>query len=633
MLHSSGNKKAKPTGTASGAASGRTRQQPSLASVRSSFRQQRLGQDGAQGLDSSLGLKKIIQASRSTGRLNLSNQSLTSIPEQVFSRDGSEDHKPVVDYSFDSPSSDPSWWEEVEMTRLIIADNEINAIDPRIESLGALTLFDARNNRLSCLPAEMAQLTQLVIVNLANNALSEFPSCLLGAPLQDLSLLGNQIKTLPDSIGQLVHLTNLDLSRNRIGKLPASVSALINLTKLNLSENALESLDGVQFSGMKLLSDLDLHDNNLVSFTDGSTSLPSLARLDISDNKISHFSEQAPMDLPQLRELYLCNNRMHSVGLLLRTCLFLETLDLRDNALTEVPADVLAMMNLKRLDFSNNSISKLPPELGLLSNLNTLGFSGNPLKGVPTGGTKAILALLKGRITAAPAQEMASSGAADEGASLDETTRSRHPSTQNPTNKSLDFSSRRLENLPQSHIEDLSFLPANVILSHNLFSSVPESLSIVAATMTTLVITHCKITTLPVTRFPLLKDLNLSNNFITDIGTLSSSTLPSLIELNLNNNRIRQLPQHPIDLPLLTTLLLSGNAIESIHVSALTAAPLLQVLDLSNNSISSVPPELGLVRSLKRLVLDGNTFKVPRRAILDKGTDAIMTYLRDRIPN
>ena len=66
------------------------------------------------------------------------------------------------------------------------------------------------------------------------------------------------------------------------------------------------------------------------------------------------------------------------------------------------------------------------------------------------------------------------------------------------------------------------------------------------------------------------------------------------------------------------------------EVTGLTA---LAELDLGNNSISSVPPVVGLMHlTLKVLQLEGNPLRTIRRPILNKGTPAVLEYLRDRIP-
>ncbi len=72
--------------------------------------------------------------------------------------------------------------------------------------------------------------------------------------------------------------------------------------------------------------------------------------------------------------------------------------------------------------------------------------------------------------------------------------------------------------------------------------------------------------------------------------------------------------------------------ISSIDVQGLSALKSLAVLDLQNNSIGAVPPELGLMTQLRTLQLEGNPFRVPRPQVLVKGTQAVMAYLRDRVP-
>ena len=74
------------------------------------------------------------------------------------------------------------------------------------------------------------------------------------------------------------------------------------------------------------------------------------------------------------------------------------------------------------------------------------------------------------------------------------------------------------------------------------------------------------------------------------------------------------------------------NRITTIDVEGLKNLTKLAILDVGNNNIGTVPPELGLLTNIRSLTLDGNAFRVPRPQILVKGTESIMSYLRDRIP-
>ncbi|KAI5639930.1 leucine rich repeat domain-containing protein [Phthorimaea operculella] len=84
----------------------------------------------------------------------------------------------------------------------------------------------------------------------------------------------------------------------------------------------------------------------------------------------------------------------------------------------------------------------------------------------------------------------------------------------------------------------------------------------------------------------------------------------------------------------LEILLLGDNQLHELDVSPTALANLrkLAVLDLRNNNLRTIPPLLGNFTQLRSLELMGNCFRQPRHAILEKGTETILAYLRDRIP-
>ena len=60
----------------------------------------------------------------------------------------------------------------------------------------------------------------------------------------------------------------------------------------------------------------------------------------------------------------------------------------------------------------------------------------------------------------------------------------------------------------------------------------------------------------------------------------------------------------------------------------------LEVLNLMNNNISALPAKLGLLsEKLRVLMLEGNPLRSIRRPILEKGSAAVLEYLRGRIPS
>ncbi|KAG6421333.1 hypothetical protein SASPL_117884 [Salvia splendens] len=109
------------------------------------------------------------------------------------------------------------------------------------------------------------------------------------------------------------------------------------------------------------------------------------------------------------------------------------------------------------------------------------------------------------------------------------------------------------------------------------------------------------------------------------------SSLPELEELYLRRMQIPAFPLEIMTLQKLHILDMSQNSLQSIPESIKDLSSLIE-LNLSDNNISSLPPNLGLLEpSLQVLKVDGNPLRSIRRPILDRGTKAILNYLKDRI--
>ncbi|KNC96087.1 uncharacterized protein SPPG_08475 [Spizellomyces punctatus DAOM BR117] len=573
-------------------------------------------------------LRKLVAQSRTSGRLNLSNRSLTAIPNALW--DDVAESTQKVDLSFDRrEATDANWWEVVDLTRLIIADNMLEDLDPRVGMLHGLTVLDIHNNVISRLPEEIGALINLSILNVSGNSLTSLPAGVFALPIIDLNLANNKFSELPASIGDFKRLKTLDVSNNKLTSLPTSLNQLTTLTTLNLSRNELDLLG--DFSSLVHLSDLEVTDNRLTRLfpaTESSvTLLQSLLRLDLRRNQLTSLAPAGEIiKFPALRELYVSQNTITKLGVgILAEAPHLQILDVGYNKLTEFPMEILGLKELKRLDITNNSIGKLPPELGLLEGINAFLFTGNPLRGVPLGSTSKILSTLRDKIADAPSPAIQSHASPPGSPGR----RAIPPSTQEAASRTVDLSQRSLGQLDSSCFSDLSWTPSKLILHHNAFTRIPEAVYDLAHGLTTLVLNHNQITEFPVKSLPNLQILNLSSNFLTSLP--SSPDFPALRELNVNHNRIASLPPR-LPFPQLETFLVSANVIDRIDPNTFRNLQHLHILELADNNIAHIPPELGLCTGLRILTLGGNPFRVPRRQILDKGTDAILAYLRDRIP-
>jgi Leucine-rich repeat (LRR) protein len=111
---------------------------------------------------------------------------------------------------------------------------------------------------------------------------------------------------------------------------------------------------------------------------------------------------------------------------------------------------------------------------------------------------------------------------------------------------------------------------------------------------------------------------------------------PGLAELSLESCSLTgALPAELYTLPCLRRLNVAGNTLESLSdagVATWAAASVLEELDLTNNALAVLNPTLGTITSLRGLLVAGNPIRGVRRQILERGTPALLEYLRDRIP-
>jgi len=152
---------------------------------------------------------------------------------------------------------------------------------------------------------------------------------------EELDLSGLNLKRLPDSIWQLVHLHRLDLCNNKFEEFPQDFGRFRSLQTLHLRGN-----------GFRLIPD-------------GVQTLSQLKLLDVQNNRL----ELVPQWIHQLGSL--------------------EMLWLNNNVISEVPDEIGALSNLHTLNAWNNRISRLPPTIGKLSKLKELSIWENRLAKLP----------------------------------------------------------------------------------------------------------------------------------------------------------------------------------------------------------------------------------------------------------
>ncbi|XP_029330888.1 leucine-rich repeat-containing protein 40 isoform X2 [Mus caroli] len=449
--------------------------------------------------------------------------------------------------------------------------------------------------------------------------------------LRTLHLQHNELTCIPEGFEHLSSLEDLDLSSNRLATVPADFALLSSLLRLNLSSNQLKDLPA-EISRMKRLKHLDCDANLLETVPPDVGSMESLELLYLRRNKLCVLPEFP--SCRQLKELHLAENQIEKLGAEhLEHLQAILVLDLRGNKLRSVPEEMALLQSLERLDLSNNDISSLPCSLGNL-HLKFLALEGNPLRTIRreiiAKGTQEVLKYLRSKIK---------DDRTNQNDSVPETAMTL-PSEARvnihaiATLKLLDYSDKQATLIPDDLFDATkTTLVTSINFSKNQLCEIPQRIVELKEMVLDINLSFNKLSFISheLCLLQKLTFLDLRNNFLSSLPEEMSS-LTKLQTINLSFNRFKVFPEVLYRISTLEAVLISNNQVGSLDPQKMKLMENLNTLDLQNNDLLQIPPELGNCVQLRTLLLDGNPFRVPRAAILMKGTAAVLEYLRDRIP-
>uniref|UniRef100_A0A8C5L066 Leucine-rich repeat-containing protein 40 n=2 Tax=Jaculus jaculus TaxID=51337 RepID=A0A8C5L066_JACJA len=571
----------------------------------------------------------LLKAARSSGQLNLAGRNLAEVPQCVWRINLDIPEEANQNLSF---STTERWWEQTDLTKLIISNNKLQSLTDDLRLLPALTVLDIHDNQLTSLPSAIKELENLQKLNVSHNKLKVLPEEITNLKnLKSLYLHHNELTCIPEGFEHLSNLEDLDLSNNRLTTVPASLSSLSSLLRLNLSSNQLKSLP-TEISRMKRLKHLDCNSNLLESVPPEFAGMESLELLYLRRNKLRFLPELPSCRL--LKELHVGENHIETLGAEhLKHLHSILVLELRDNKLKSVPDEITLLQSLERLDLSNNDISSLPYSLGNL-HLKFLALEGNPLRTIRreiiTKGTQEVLKYLQSKIK----DDSPSQNDCVPDTAMTLPSESRVNMHAIVTLKLLDYSDKQTALIPDDVFDAAkSNIITSVNFSKNHLCEVPQRITELKETVSEVNLSFNKLSSLSSELCVLQKltFLDLRNNYLSSLPE-DMESLANLQSVNLSFNRFKVLPEALYRVPALETILISNNQVGSVDPQKMKAMERLATLDLQNNDLLHIPPELGNCVNLRTLLLDGNPFRVPRAAILMKGTAAVLEYLRDRIP-
>ena len=215
-----------------------------------------------------------------------------------------------------------------------------------------------------------------------SDVIYEFDDNNTSIKLKDLSLNGNDLKSIHDLPTCCLHLQKLSLASNKIHHLDDSIGKLESLTHLNLLQNCLISLPS-SIGSLRKLQVLDVSHNCLISLPLAVTTLEQIRVLNLECNQLS----EIPHDIEKMNCecINLNSNKITMLPRAIGKMSKLKQLSCNDNNLKFLPVELFESKTLNVLHLSRNNISQLPNAIGNLSDtLESLWLDNNQLSALPS---------------------------------------------------------------------------------------------------------------------------------------------------------------------------------------------------------------------------------------------------------
>ncbi|KAJ4993978.1 leucine Rich Repeat family protein [Stagonosporopsis vannaccii] len=582
-------------------------------------------------------LRKRVDGARTTGRLNIAGMQLTEMPDEVLRM-------------YDPNDTTVAWGEIVDVTTIVAADNEFTMLpdsmfpdvdmnddinsDDAGPQFGGVQSLDFHGNLLQDLPMGLCRLAELTKLNLSRNNLSAdaFEVISKIAPLRELRLAENNVVgELPPSIANLTQLEVLDVANNKLIGLPAKIRELTQLRTLNVADNQLSTVPMELFTSTSLV-ELNATKNRLEGAFFSITSAPHLQELRLAGNALASLSQSGGLDLPALKFLDVSANRLSSLPDV-TSWSSLSTILLGENKLAAFPDGFFSLKQLRIADFTANDISKVDERIALMEGLENLTLAANPIR------ERKFLTMstddMKRDLYARLQPEEIVTGPDEDDLAVEEPVADISNGWAVTPSGTLDLTSKGFTEFDEDALIALSETSdiRQINLQNNLLQTIPIAFGRLAF-LTILDLSKNSISGLSASplELPKLRELRLSSNKLNSLAPLTSSlTAPALQTLDVSQNRLTgALPTLRDAFPALITLIASDNALLDVPAECLTG---LKIVNLSNNNIERLDPRIGLhAGTLTSFIVEGNRFRVPSYQVLSKGTDAVLSWLKDKIP-
>lgn len=244
--------------------------------------------------------------------------------------------------------------------------SESNPILEELEVLIGRKIPHTRDPEVLCNTVSYLTYQNRIItgLNLSGCELTHFPVRITQFPsLKYLILRENQISDLPQEIADMRQLETLDLENNKLTQIQDQLSLLPFLKTLVMTGNDLTSSE-ITIPKLSVLQELFLENTKLHSIPQGIDKLDLLETLMLNGNKLIKFPEIS--NLRNMKYLNLADNQLSQIPRSIEACVKLAFLDISNNQLKDLPSELMELPNLQYLDISNNNLSEIAKPSGIL---------------------------------------------------------------------------------------------------------------------------------------------------------------------------------------------------------------------------------------------------------------------------
>jgi Leucine-rich repeat (LRR) protein len=193
-----------------------------------------------------------------------------------------------------------------------------------------------------------------------------------------------ELTSIPEEILGNKLITNLNLEDNQITYLPVWITSLTGLKVLYLTNNQISDIS--LLAKMPSLELIYMNRNKVSELPEDIGNLKQLRRLYLGHNQLEYLPDSF-YELTELRMLILKANKLTSLDDKIRQLQRLVNLDISKNQLSELPAGIGQCRELKQLQLNSNKLASLPwqmKDLGVLEELNIARNQLTAIESLPT---------------------------------------------------------------------------------------------------------------------------------------------------------------------------------------------------------------------------------------------------------